>query len=74
MDPIELSTAEIVSGIEFSNQYRQLLAQADAAKRAEALYIEHLRRVHGAPAGWTVVDWMVGFVPPQGEQHGHNHD
>lgn len=71
MDPIPLPVQDIAAGMTFTNQIRIAEAQLHAAMQAERDFIEYMRVHHGAPEGWTILDWAIGLVPAPEEQHTH---
>ena len=68
MEQKELSTDEMLTGLE----YERLIALAQERLRtlseAHAVFVTHLRRVHDCDEDWKLSDWAQGFTRTVNEQ------
>lgn len=72
--PIPLTQAEISSAISLERAIAMTQARLQTQIEALQAFDDHLRRTHGVPEDYTVIDWLVGFVPKLAPTEGHTHD
>lgn len=72
MNTIKLTQDEISAGLAFTNQIRIAQAVLETANQSEAQFIAYLRKIYNVPDGYTLRDWIKGFVPEVSDgQHDH---
>lgn len=62
MEQRELSTVDLLTGLQFEKMIAQAQTQVQTLVDAQAVYVAHLRERYECGDGWDFENWAQGFV------------